>query len=91
MIRHPLAAIGEAETFTRELHTAALDERWGVQKVVSIAAARLDAGATPVSTDGAPGSSKRALARVQRAIADADAAFAKALAPLSEEQLNLYP
>ena len=43
LMRNMLAAPAEAEQFTRELHTAAVDDHEGLAKVLAIAAVKMDA------------------------------------------------
>ena len=42
MLRHPLGAVAEAEQFTRDVHTAILEDRGGLARLLPIIAEKLD-------------------------------------------------
>ena len=90
MMRNMLAAPAEAERFTRHLHAAVRDENEGLAKVLDIAAVKMDLGgrkarrlATP------PKSAEEALEILEQALADAQVAYNKSLAPLSKQEIQM--
>jgi len=96
LMRNPLAAPIEAEQFTRELHTALLGNREGFDQALRIARQKMDAGTRKPRSFAKVTSPQQALEVVKQALAEAQGAYAAALAPLSRREIgeltrNLYP
>ena len=96
MLRNPLRAPAEAEEFTRLLHKSIVDDPSGLGPVLATAAEKLDLGKhkprgfIPVS------SPQQALEVVKLSLAQAQTAYAAALAPLGKGEIQemasyLYP
>ncbi len=88
LMRNVLAAPAEAERFTRDLHTAALNDRDGLAQVLAIAAARMDLGKHKPRKLEAVTSPQQALEIVKQALTDAQVAYCEALAPLSKSEIR---
>ncbi|MCC6125902.1 MAG: hypothetical protein IT426_13130 [Pirellulales bacterium] len=96
LMRHVLAAPAEAEKFTRELHKGALGGRDGFAYLLAIAAQKMDLSPRKPKTSPAVASPEQALEILKQAIAEAQVAYAAALAPLTKTQIrdletNIYP
>ena len=96
LLRNPLKAPGEAEAFTRLLHTTVLDEHAGLVRALAIAGERLDLAKYEVRPTVAVESPEQALDIVRRSLADAQVAYATAMAGLTKAELNsltstIYP
>ncbi len=94
LLRDPLTAPGEAEEFTRKLHTAVLDH--GIGDEMLMAAVKLDLEAPLVATLPAPKTPQAALDVVKQSLISAQASYAAALAPLTRSEVaelsrSLYP
>jgi hypothetical protein len=95
-LRNPLKATAEAEQFTRELHTAVRDDPGCLAKILPMIAEKLDLPKRTPRPLIAVRSPEKALEVVKQALAEARAAYAAALAPLTEAEVrelhaNLYP
>ena len=88
MLRNVLAAPAEAERFTRQLHTAALDSRDGLAKVLTIAAGKMDAGQSKPRPFAAAKSAEQALDAIKQCLADAQVSYCAAIAPLSKPEIR---
>jgi hypothetical protein len=96
LLRNPLDAPAEAERFTRELHKAALGNHEGFADLLAIAAKKMDLGERKPRTFTKVVSPEQALEIVKQSIAEAEVAYAAALAPLTKSQIrelqaNIYP
>ena len=96
LVRNPLAAPIEAEQFTRELHTALLGNHEGLDQALRIARQKMDAGTRKARPFVKATSSQQALKVVEQALAEAQGAYAAALAPLNRREIgeltrDLYP
>jgi hypothetical protein len=96
LMRSPLKAAVEAEQFTRELHTALRGDHQGLDRALAIARQKMDAGHREPRTFAAVTTPEQALDTLKRAVVDAQAAYAAAIAPLAENELaeltqGLYP
>jgi hypothetical protein len=96
MLRNPLRALAEAEEFTRLLHQAVRGDHRGLDRVLAIAAEKLDLKKREPRSFVAVTSPEQALDLLKQALTDAQVAHAAALAPLSKDEIrtldeNLYP
>jgi hypothetical protein len=96
MMRHPLSAAAEAERFTRELHAGALGGREGFDALLALARKKMDCGERQPLKFPKFTSPEQALDAVKQAVANAQTAYAAALAPLTKSQIReldsyLYP
>ena len=95
LLRNPMKAPEQAESFTRVLHDAARCDHEGLDAVVSIATDRLDLEGEKPRTLPSPKSPAEALDLVEQSLVKASACYAAALAPLSRSEIgelsrNLY-
>lgn len=95
MLRNPLTATAEAERFTRKLHQDVCSGQDGLARVLLTAREKLDLPSREIVVPK-PATPEQALDAVKRALVDAQADFAAALAPLSKSEIrqlatNLYP
>ncbi len=96
LLRNHLDAPAEAERFTRELHKAALGNHEGFAEVLAIAAKKMDLAERKPRTFTKVASPEQALEIFKQSIADAEVAYAAALAPLTKSQISelqtyIYP
>jgi hypothetical protein len=96
LLRNPLSAPLEAERFTRQLHQAVLDDHEGLAKLLAIAAKKMDLNQPQPRTYAQVVSPEQALDIVQQSLAEAQVAYAAALAPLTKSQIRelqsyIYP
>jgi hypothetical protein len=96
ILRNHLDAPAEAERFTRELHKAALGDHEGLAELLAIAAKKMDLAERKPRTFVKVESPEQALEIFKQSIADAEVAYAAALAPLTKSQINelqtnIYP
>ena len=96
MLRHPLGAVTEAEEFTRDVHTAILEDRGGLARLLPIIADKLDLPKRAVRKYPKVKTPQEALDVVKQALVEARAAQAAALAPLTKGEIrelssNIYP
>ena len=96
MLRHPLGAVAEAEQFTREVHTAILRDRGGLARLLPIIADKLDLPKREARKYPKVKTPQEALDIVKRALIEAQAAQAAALAPLTKAEIRelssyIYP
>ena len=96
MLRHPLGAVAEAEQFTRDVHTAVLEDRGGLARLLPIIAEKLDLPKRHVRKYAKVNTPQEALEIVKQALIDAREAQAAALAPLTKGEIrelstNIYP
>ena len=84
LLRNVLAAPAEAEQFTRELHTAALNSHDGLAQVLAIAAEKMDAGRRKPRTFASPTSPEQAIDVIEQALTDAQVSYCAAMAPLEQ-------
>jgi len=96
LLRNQLDAPAEAERFTRELHKAALGNHEGFAELLAIAAKKMDLAERKPRTFVEITSPEQALETVKQSIADAQVAYAAALAPLTKSQIRelqdyIYP
>lgn len=88
LMRNVLAAPAEAERFTRELHTVAIDNHEGLAKVLAIAATKMDAGERKPRKYTPPTSARQALEIVKQALTEAQISYCAALAPLGKSEIR---
>ena len=96
LMRNHLDAPTEAEKFTRELHKAALGNHEGFAELLAIAAKKMDMAERKPRTFVKVESPEQALDIFKQSIADAEVAYAAALAPLTKSQIQelqsyIYP
>src|SRR5580704_9223224 len=96
MLRHPLGAVAEAEQFTRDVHTAILDDRGGLAKLLPIIAEKLDLPKHAARKYPKAKTPQEAIEIVKQALIEAKAAHAAALAPLTKSEIHqlaayIYP
>ncbi len=96
LLRNILAAPSEAEQFTRDLHTALIDNHRGLDRALAMAADKLDLTPAEPAVFAAVDSPDAALAEVERVLLTVQMAYADALAPLSRDEISrlvrgLYP
>jgi hypothetical protein len=96
LMRHPLEAPAEAERFTRKLHECVLAGRDGFASLAAIAAEKVDCGRQAPVNFTEVETPEQALEAVKQCLAAAKKAYAKALVPLTNQQVNdlsgrLYP
>ncbi len=96
LLRNPIKAPIEAEAFTRLLHTTVLDEYEGLVRTLAIAGERLDLKSYEVRPTAAVESPQQALEVIKRSLADAQVAYAAAMAGLTKSELrslttSIYP
>ena len=94
LLRDPLTAPGEAEEFTRKLHTAILGR--GIGDAMLMAAEKLDLETPAIRVLPAPKTPQAALDVVKQSLDSAQASYAAALAPLTRTEISelarsLYP
>jgi hypothetical protein len=87
MMRNPLAALVEAEQFTRELHQAFRDEHQGLDRALILAREKMDAGRRKPQQRIEAKSPEQALGVMKQALIKAQKAYAAAIAPLSESEM----
>ena len=88
LLRNPLQAPEQAESFTRVLHEAARCDHEGLDAVVAIATNRLDLNGEKARTLPSPKSPAEALDLVEQSLLKASTAYAAALAPLSRKEIG---
>lgn len=96
MLRNPIEAPAKAERFTRQLHKAIVDDPSGLGPALAIASQSLDLGKRDSRSFAKISSPEQALDVVKKAIKEASAAHARALAPLNKTETDtmardLYP
>jgi hypothetical protein len=96
LLRNHLDAPVEAERFTRDLHKAALSNQEGLSEIIAIAAKKMDLGQRRPREFTKAESPQQALEIVKQSIADAQVAYAAALATLTKSQIRelqtyIYP
>jgi hypothetical protein len=96
MMRSNIDAPAAAERFTRELHKAALGGHQGFAELLAIAAKKMDLAERKPRTFVKVESPEQALEIFKQSIAEAEVAYAAALAPLTKSQINelqtnIYP
>ena len=96
LMRNPLKAAVEAEQFTRELHKALRGDAKGFDRALAIAREKMDAGKREAQKLVEVKSPEQALDVLTQALTKAQTAYAKAMAPLSKEEVaflsqQLYP
>ncbi|MGQ9576317.1 MAG: hypothetical protein ACUVUC_13465 [Thermoguttaceae bacterium] len=96
LLRNPLAALAEAEQFTRELHAALCRHHEGLDEALRMGRQKMDCPARPARSFPEITSSEQALEVLKQALSDAQAGYAAALAPLSRSEIAylrryLYP
>ena len=96
MLRHPLSAVAEAEEFTRDVHTAILQDHGGLARLLPIIAEKLDLPKREAHKRIVAKTPQEALDIVKQALVEARAAQAAALAPLTKSEIrdlavNVYP
>ncbi len=88
MLRHPLGAVAEAEQFTRDVHTAVIDDRGGLARLLPIIAEKLDLPKREPRKYRKAKSPQEAIEIVKRALIEAKTAHAAALAPLTKSEVR---
>jgi hypothetical protein len=96
MLRQPMAAPAEAEQFTRDVHTAVLKDPGGLARLLPIIADKLDLPKRTVRKHPKAKSPQDAIEIIKRALIEAQADQAAALAPLTKTEIrelatNIYP
>ncbi len=101
MLRHPLTAVAEAEQFTRDVHTAIVEDHGSLARLLPIIANKLDLRKAELSKREVRKYPKvktpqEALELVKQALIEARADQAAALAPLTKGEIgelaaNIYP
>ncbi len=96
LMRNPLKAPAEAEQFTRELHKALRGDAKGFDQALIMAREKMDAGKREPQKPAEVKSPEQALDIVKQVLTKAQAAYATAIAPLSQEEIkylgqHLYP
>ena len=96
MMRDPLPAAEDAERFTRHMHQAVQHDPAGLDRAIRLARERMDIGPLESLTPSAVTSAAQALATLQTALNEAQAKYATAVAPLSQNEMaelaqRLYP
>ncbi len=87
LMRNPLKAPVEAEQFTRELHKALETDGSGLAQALAIAREKMDAGHREPQKSPEVATPEAALDVVKQAVTKAHAAYAKAIAPLSQAEI----
>jgi hypothetical protein len=88
LLRHPLGAVSEAEAFTRTLHTLVVRDRGGLAGILPLVSEKMDLGRRTARSYPEAHSPQEALQIVKHALADARAAHAAMLAPLSKAEIR---
>lgn len=88
LLRHPLEAPVEAEQFTRELHQALRDEQAALARTIAMAREKMDAGHHGVGEVPRVTTPEQSLEVLKQALAQSQAAFAAAIAPLSPSEIT---
>ncbi len=88
MMQNMLAAPAEAERFTRDLHTAALDKHEGLARILAIASEKMDAGQRKPRKTPPVTSAAQAIEVIKQALTEAQVAYCAALAPLSKAEIS---
>lgn len=88
LMRNALAAPGEAERFTRDLHAAALDGNEGLAQVLAIESVKMDLGPRKPRKSAAPATADQALETIKQALTEAQVAYCAALAPLGKSEIR---
>ncbi len=88
MLRNVLAAPIEAERFTRELHTAALNEHNGLAEVLAMASVKMDAGKCTPREVVAVKSADQAIDVIKQCLTEAQLAYCAAIAPLNKAEIR---
>ena len=96
LMRHVLDAPAEAEEFTRTLHENLRGDYLGLYRALATAREKMDIRPQKPRRFRSPATPEEALLMVQAAVVEAQAGYAKALAPLSRSEIgelerNLYP
>ena len=96
MQRRPMQAVGEAEQFTRDVHTAVLKDSGGLANLLPIIADKLDLPKLEVRKYPAVKTPQEALDLVKQAVIEARVFQAAALAPLTKGEIGklssyIYP
>ena len=96
LMRHVLDAPAEAEEFTRTLHQNLRGDHLGLYRALATAREKMDIRPPKPRRFRSPATPEEALLMVQQAVVEAQAGYAKALAPLSRNEIaelerNLYP
>ena len=88
MMRNVMAAPAEAERFTRKLHTAAVDDREGLARVLAIASVKMDAGRRKPQKYPSATSAEEVVDTIKQALIEAQVAYCEALAPLRKSDIR---
>ncbi len=88
LLRNPIKAPAEAEEFTRQLHTAILNDHHGLAEALAIAADKLDLPKREAPSFAEVTSPEQALEIIRQALIDSQVAYAEALAPLSKQEIR---
>ena len=88
LLRNPLAAPAEAERFTRDLHSGDLDDHEGLDRALVIAGEKLDLQVAPPQAAEPVDNPRRGAGAVRRALTEAQAPYAAALAPLTGAEID---
>ena len=96
MLRQTVGAVGEAEEFTRDVHTAIVKDRGGLARLLPIIAEKLDLPKRAARKYPKVRTPHEALDVVKQALIEARTAQAAALAPLTKGEIqqlssNIYP
>ncbi len=96
LMRHVLDAPAEAEEFTRTLHENLRGDHLGLYRALATAREKMDIRPQKPRRFHSPATPEEALLMVQQAVVEAQAGYAKALAPLTRSEIaelvrNLYP
>lgn len=90
LMHNMVEAPAEAEDFTRQLHVAFRAEHEGMDRVLRIAADKLDLASQEPRQFGPVESPEAALDQVQRSLLESQMAFAAALEPLSRSEISSF-
>jgi hypothetical protein len=96
LLRHPLSAVSEAEQFTRDVHTAIIEDRGGLARLLPIISEKLDLTRREPRKYRTAKSPQEAIEILKQALVEAKAAHAAALAPLTKGEVKelssyIYP
>lgn len=88
LLRNPETATGEAEQFTRQLHSVLQDRRLGPATAIHQVRTKMDAPAGVPPVAAAADSPQQAIQSVEAALAECRQQYQKAVKPLSAAQLQ---
>ncbi len=88
LLRNPISAPAEAEIFTRELHRNAMGDVAGFERILVTAEKKMDIVDRKPRDFKEVDTPQEALETIKKSLADAQVAYAAALAPLTKTQLN---